>query len=1227
MDRMMKFKGLRKPPSLARLGGGLVLGGLLVSFVLLIGTPSVYGQATINASLSGTVADSSGAVIPDATVTLSDPGKGFSRTFTTQPDGRYLFTLVPASTYTLRVEKAGFKVYVQEGIILTVGQAATQDVTMDIGAVTQQVEVTAAAPLVNTTNATIGSEVSARETVELPLNWRNVFGLTALNSAVNPLPNTVAGAGGDITDQNITWAIMFNGGRTRSTSYLLDGHWNNTGDWGGLIYAPGVDETQEFKIVTNAFTAQYGWTMGNVLNAITKGGTQSFHGSVFEFLRNDNLDANQFFSNATGLPKPEFKRNNFGVSAGGPLYLPRIYEQKDKTFIFGYYEGIRQSSPWTSQVTVPTAAMKGGDFSALLGNVSGADALGRPVYTGAIYNPFSSRQVTAGAVDPATGLVATSSGYIRDAFGATAANGWRPTNVIPGTLFDSVAKNLLQYWPDPNAAGLTNNYVSNGSVPGWVDKYSIRVDHNISDKSRLFGRWSWNRIYAQQTPDIFGQNNVGGPGSGNINPRWDIGASYTHTFSPTFLVSVTGGWNRWFESFSPTHWGFKASSLGLPSYLDQIPGFPYVTVADVYGLGAGYLSATPREPRSLLVDVTKIHGSHNFSMGFQEIWIQNYEQFLDPAGFSFDRGMTNGPDPTSPVSSTGYGFASFLMGTGAGAGTPGQFTAAGAGGQFSLSANTAMMKKYRGFYFQDDWKVSRNLTVNLGLRWDMQTAPTERFDRIWVFDFNDAGPLAGVVPSSFTGPDGNTYPLNLNGFLTPVRQGRFGRSIYKADYRNWAPRVGLAYRLTDKLVMRSGFGIFFNETQEVSQYEGMSNYGFSTLTPWVATVGGITPYNLLSDPFPNGFIQPVGFEGGKLTQIGNDINVFPPTPTRPTPYVNQWTLGFQYQFAASDVLDVTYIGNHGTKLPFGGMYGNQLTPDKLAFGSQLSQEVGNPFYTFFRDNNIISGCGLDQPTVPFSQLLRPYPQYCHVGWRYMPGATSNFHALEINYSHRFSQGLHLNASFTWSKYSDTYSGPGYGYSPSRDNYKNDYSLNFNDIPRSFVLSYIYELPVGRGKWLGRNLNGLANSIVGGWQIAGITMFKDGFPLGMTALNNLNAYNGGQRPNCVGDPTLASHPSLPNHNILWFNTAAFAQPDAYTFGNCARTLGNIRAAGRNNWDLNISKEWMWQEKMRIQFRGEMFNAFNHTYLFAPDQSLTSATFGQVSAAGPARVVQLGLKVYW
>lgn len=397
---------------------------LVVATVALLGLtllgpamPRAWAQAqAFSASLRGFVYDNTGAVVPEATVTLSSPEKGFTQTLATQPDGTYAFTLLRPGTYNLRVEKSGFRPYVQSGIVLAVGQAAAQDVTLQLGAVMQEVTVTAGAPMLNTASANVASDVTGRQVVELPLNLRNVFGLIFLNSGANNAAQwqMVNNPGQQGTADQDMYFLTIGGGRFGTTAVLIDGHWDAGGDWGGFVYVPSVDNTQEFKVQTNSFSVQYGWSTGNVVSTVTKSGTRDFHGSVFEFLRNDNLDANNFFANRAGVSKPEFKRNQFGVTAGGPLYIPKLYEQRDKTFIFGLYEGLRQGTPMNWTGTVPTPAMKNGDFSALLGASIGTDCLGRDILSGQIYNPFTTRTITAGQVDPTTGLIATCSGYIRD---------------------------------------------------------------------------------------------------------------------------------------------------------------------------------------------------------------------------------------------------------------------------------------------------------------------------------------------------------------------------------------------------------------------------------------------------------------------------------------------------------------------------------------------------------------------------------------------------------------------------------------------------------------------------------------------------------------------------------------------------------------------------------------------------------------------------------------------
>jgi hypothetical protein len=1173
-----------------------VLVGLLVLLIFSSqAAPNLYAQAVaFNAQLSGSIYDHTGATVPGATITLSNPGKGFTRTFTSSQDGRYGFTLLAPGTYALRVEKLAFRPYSQSGIVLAVGQSAVQDVTLELGAVTQEVTVTAAAPILNTSNANVASDVTQKQAVELPLNWRSVFALVRLDSSVNDSqqyqglnpPGSQSNA-----DQDISF-FNFGGGRFGTTAFLLDGHWDSAGDWDGIIYVPGVDELQEFKIQTHAFTAQYGWSMGNVVNAITKSGTNSFHGNVFEFLRNDNFDANYFFNNRAvpAVPKPEFKRNQFGFTAGGPLYIPKLYEQRDKTFIFGGYEALRQGTPITRVTTVPTGDMRRGNFSALLGAQIGTDALGRPILSGQLYNPFTTREIIAGQLDPVTGLMATQDGYIRDPIAG---------NDLAGML-DPVAEKIAPYWPDPTGSGLVNNFTAGVTAPVSSDAYSVRVDHNISDKARMFARWSQKREYKQVEAPVFGTTNPGGPGSKNPNNRWDFALNYNRAFTPTFVMSVNFGWNRWAEGWRRQSSPFDPSTLGLPSFLNTNPGaFPSITMDDIAQLGYGAYNSTPREAGTYAIDFTKVRGAHTMNIGFMGVNHRLYTSNQPLASFHFPKRMTQGPDPTAANPNTGFGFASFMLGT-------------GDSGNFNVQANGAYHKGFYGWYFQDDWKATRKLTLNLGVRYDFQTAPRDRFDRYSWFDYTDPNPISEAV--------GFTVP----GHLVYVGDGN-RRGIYEPEYTNIAPRVGLAYRVTDRLVARAGFGMFYIPAMEYGDYQGLNLNGFTQATPYVGTVDGITPTNLLSDPFPGGMLLPPGKSAGALTFVGLGVNAV--ENFRPTPYIEQWSLALQYELSANNSFGVTYVGNHGVKLITGasGVEQNQLYQEQLSLGNSLLDPVSNPFFGHIAS----SGCGLDQATVPRGQLLRSFPEYCSVYDPQPPAGFSSYNAVQLKFEHRWSMGLLFLGGFTIAKYLDNSSGPegwtSWAGQQIRDNHNlsAEKSLNSNDIPKSLVLSYIYELPFGRGKRYGGKFSGPVDAVLGGWQVSGVSTFKDGFPLAIWASsNNTQSLGGFQRPNLVGDPHVAN-PTIDR----WFNTDAFAQPPAFTFGNVPRTMPTLRAPGINNWDLAIQKWWNWKEKLRVQFRAEMFNAFNHPIFYAPNTTFGDAAFSRVSAAYPARSVQFGLKIHW
>lgn len=1175
---------------------------LVVATVALLGLtllgpamPRAWAQAqAFSASLRGFVYDSTGAVVPEATVTLSSPEKGLTQTLATRPDGMYAFTLLRPGTYNLRVEKSGFQAYVQSGIVLAVGQTAAQDVTLQLGAVTQEITVTGSASMLDTTNVNVASDVTGRQVVELPLNLRNVFGLVFLNSSVNNAAQwqMVNNPGQQGTADQDLYFMTVGGGRFGTTAVLLDGHWDTGGDWGGFVYVPSVDSTQEFKIQTNSFSVQYGWSTGNVVNVVTKSGTRGFHGSAFEFLRNDNLDANNFFANRAGVSKPEFKRNQFGFTAGGPLYIPKLYEQRDKTFIFGLYEGLRQGTPLTFTGTVPTPAMKNGDFSALLGGSIGTDCLGRNVLSGQIYNPLTTRTITAGQVDPTSGLTATCGGFIRDPIAGNDLSG----------MINSVSGNFLQYWPDPLSNALTNNLTWAGSAPVSSDEYSIRVDHNISEKSRLYGRWSQKRAFKQLAAEVFGADNPGGGGIVAPNDRWDAALNFTHTFSPTLVMSVNLGVTRWSEGNLAQAYPFNPSTLGLPAFLDGNSNqFPNISISGTQGLGPGSISGGagfglfPRTIGSFSVDFTKVRGPHSMTIGFMGVEALNTGGRLPQTNFTFPRSMTQGPDPQAADPNTGYGFASFLLGT-------------GSSGSTAISPFGARVKKMYGWYFQDDWKATRKLTLNLGIRYDYQPGPTERHDMAQWFDFTAPNPISEDV--------GFTVPGQL-----VFAGGGNRRNIYRAQKSNFAPRIGLAYQINDKLVLRAGAGIFYTQAYQLD----FPMDGFSQTTPYVGTVDGIHPTNLLSDPFPGGLILPPGRSLGGLTDVGLSPTAI--ADFRPTPYVEQWMFGLQYAITNNDMIDVTYIGNRGVKLPFGGLQKNQLPPQYMAMGNALLDPVPNPFFGHITS----SGCGLDGATVPAGQLLRPFPQFCGVNDSQPPAAFSTYNAAQITFNHRWSHGMQFVASYTVSKYITNSEGPGEwatngGWASQVRSYYDlsaEKSLSANDTPQSLVLNYIYELPVGRGKRFGSNLNRAADAVLGGWQVSGITTFKSGIPLGIAAAsNNTNSFGGGQRPNLVGDPHV-SNPTIDR----WFNVDAFAQPAPFTFGNVPRYMPNLRAPGYNNWDLAIQKWWRWEEKLRVQFRAETFNSFNHPNFYAPNQFHGDGAFGKISGTYPSRSVQFGLKVYW
>jgi len=1183
---------------------------IAIALTLLFSSP-LLAQQTITATLSGAVSDSSGAVLSGAKITLTAPERGFTRIFTTNNTGEYVFSLLSAGTYNLQVEVNGFKTYRQDGVILAAGQSARQPITLTPGAVAEEITVTTQAPLLNVDNANISSDITARQVVELPLNLRNVIGLATLSSSVNNTAEFQIVGGNGISgqaDQDISF-LNFGGSFFDTSAFLVDGAWDTAGDWGGVMYVPAVDAVQEFKIQTNAFTAQYGWSSGNVINVVGKSGTNQIHGDVYDFYRNSALDSKNFFNQGE---KPLFHRNQFGATIGGPLW-------KNKTYFFGYYEGLRSATPTTTQAVVPTAGQLQGDFSAQLGaqltdpatHSPLVDALGRPILAGQITDPYSTRQVTAGQVDPTTGLTAVTSGFVRDPFAG---------NIVPKGRWDAVSANIVNgnFWPAANQTGAFN-WGASAAAESHSDEYSVRIDHNFTDNTRLFGRWSYKYESKVNVPSYFGSSDPAGPGATNPNNRWNANLGLVHVFSPTLTMSANFGVTRWIEQSQLQSFGFKSSTLGLPSFIDTVsPQFPQVVPEGVVNLGPrsgldNYL--VPRVIYTPTIDFTKAVSRHTFSFGFMGI-----DNFLDGGHFKVTSlpfptantsAITGSSDPTNQkeiTGGTGSGFATFLLGVGGpvnGSNSqPGQAT--------GINAFPVTNRKWLGWYLQDDWKATSKLTVNLGLRYEIQGAPTERANAQQYFDFNAANPINAAIGSTSLGI--------VRGAV--AYSGSDNRGLYSTQYKNFAPRVGLAYQIMSKLVFRSGYGIFYLP----SWYITPTNLGYSQPTPWQALLpDGVTPGNPLSNAFPTGEVPVSGNTLGGLTGIGTSINPAIDR-NRPSSYVQQWTGGVQYAITNNDLIDITYLGNHGAHVLSQFINLDQLPDSDLALGAALTQNVPNPFFGAITS----SACGLDAATVPRQLLLRPYPEYCDVTAAEAPVGDSTYNALQATYTHRWHAGLNLNVSYTYSRFVDDVQGAsGWAFPGSASKVRNIYNMaldrsrDVSDIPHSLVVNYVYELPVGKGKLIGGQWSGPVNQVLGGWQLTGIFTAKSGFPLSISpASDQMAQFGASSRPDVIGNPK----PSDQNINN-WINPAAFANAQPLTFGNAPRTFADLRSPRYINWDMGIQKWWGISEAKRLQFRLEMFNAFNHPNFFAPDQNLSDATFGKISQAYPSRDVQAALKFYW
>ena len=1141
-----------------------VVGALSVSAVL---------AQTPTGSLQGTVVDSSGAVIPNAQITVRNQGTNYNKTLQTDGAGRFQVPLLPPGDYTVQVNAPGFRADEQHDINVEVNEGHPVNFKLNAGGADQTVEVSTTSANLETDTTATGAVITEKRIVDLPLNGRNPFDLAALTPGVN----TTGGAS----------TPHISGSRNANNETELDGQTNiapenNVGN-SSSVYNPIVDSVQEFNVQTSVLPAEYGRFSGGVISLITKSGTNKLHGSGFFFARNAVLDAKSYFSPA-GTPIPDLKRYQEGGTLGGPLVIPHVYNGHDKTFFFVAYEKSNTNSANSGQFTVPTAAERSGDFSA-----SGST----------IYNPY---QVNGTARTPFAG------------------------NIIPQALFSKVAIASLAYYPLPNIVANGYNFVSVGQDTDAYYHFDTKVDHNWTPNWHTFVRFSH---FNDLGVPFSGFNNVASEGYNGPQNAGAYSLSYdnTFTFSPTLLAEVRYGLSRSATSRLPFGGTFPLTSLGFPSSFaanTNIQVFPNYNFGNSFSsLGSSGYVAYTENPTAHDVNgsIIKITHGHNLKFGgeYRKLLL-NFHQFAQPSGsYGFYQASTRQDINNGGDSTDGNSFAGFLLGL------PDY-------GYQTQDITTAQASAYIAAYAQDEWKATQRLTINLGLRWDVEVPRTERHNQLSYFDPNAPSPISAAVIATGVSPALCPACYNLKGAIQFVGQpgSKYGRHQAPTQYKDLAPRVGLSFQLDSKTVLRAGYGLVFapSALQAAGTTGDAGTEGFATQTNYSFSHDGYHTINTtLDNPAKDGYNRALGVAGGPGTDLGTGISqsFF---PSYRNPYSQQVNLNIQRALPLNTILEVGYIGNRGLFLPFGdpGVPYNQLTTNYLSISNTLNDNVPNPFYGIIT----VPGIDLSQQTVHRNQLLRPFPQYDNVTAVRKPGSQSNYQAFTLKVDKRFTNGLTFLVSYTGSKTFDTASAAVSYLGPSSSTYANqynpngEYSVSAYDIPRQLSSSFSYELPFGHGRHYLNGLNGITNAALSGFQIGGIISFNSGTPL-IVGGGNDNAFllGGGQRPNQIANAKI-SNPT----RAKWFNTAAFVNAAPGTIGNAPRTIGNVRTPHYTNSDLSVFKNTYLgaAERYNLQLRLEAFNALNHPNFGGPDTGVNDGSnFGKInSTAGNSREVQLAVK---
>lgn len=1123
---------------------------ILLAAALLLLPAAMLGQ-TYYGAIVGTVTDPQGGAIPKASITVTNTKTSIAQHLTSDQYGYYSVHALIPGVYSVRFESHGFESTVVTPITVQVAQTVTVNASLKLGAVTTSVTVGAAAPLIDTTNATIGTVVNNKTVVDIPLNGRNFTQLLELVPGSVPTGNTFMAAGGS------NYAI--GGTQAMSNQFTLDGVYDNEEFFNQFSVQPVIDSIQEFKAQTDVTSAKFGRSSGANIAVASKSGTNEVHGDAWEFLRNDAFDANPWFNNYFNTPKAAYRQNQFGFTIGGPAYIPHVWNGKNKAFWFGDYEGLRFSQASTNFGTIPTQAMLGGDFSSFLTgkqatSSTGAplvDALGRPVMVGEIYNPYTTRAVTAGVVDPVTGLKAQTTGNVRDPF---------PGNIIPSKMISPAVAAYANIWYPAVTAGGANNLVNTESSTLNQYQYNTRFDYNFTSNLRFFGRFT-NQHALQPSP-----NTLPDDFTYNYNSLVNTEAALTWVASPSTVMDFKSAFSR---SNLLNYNTNKAPGVG--SYLNEFPlqgtpikssDWPMFPEYNISGYASPGQNGNPfiTNVWQQLLDFTTVKGRSTIEYGLSYEHLNAYYDGLFTSQYNFDNVPTSDPQN---VSAAGNAVASYLL-------------ALPSSGLRNVGDTAAYMHQNTpGVYLQDNVRATPKLTINAGLRWEYDQWPFESNNQLgnYYLDTHSFG-WSGINP--ITNQTANAT-----------------RSLMNARWTNFMPRVGLAYALTPKTVVRSSFGIYYN-----------ADYA------WQAQgARGQWPYGISETFDSTNSLQPTE---PLLTFFGNYNTPLPGTPPNEshiiarnnrTPESRQWSLSVQHQLTHNLMAEADYMGSQGRNLP--------------DFINANDPAPGNP--------NPVGSALNPRPETPFAPTLGAMSLNVNL-------ATSNYNALVVKVNKTFSNGLNLIANYTWSHLLQTPGGEGYGNSSSPQNPNCrycDYGVSSNNYPSVFTAAWVYDLPVGHGRHFLSNSNAVVDAVLGGWEWTGIYHYNSGFYYGI-GLNfdaaNVGARANSDRPNYVGGVACTANPHEGDATLGFANPAAFAAP-TLAFGN----LGINTCIGPSfyDFDTGLYKNFNFREgKEYLQFRSEFFNLPNAHAFGGINSTLGNPGFGQATnTQQSARIIQFALKLYF